>query len=90
MNCTNEAIDEVVPDTIKVTYQWQITEEDDTPEDPVGNRYDEDTTESTYWLEHPANIKKEQTICSTDETGERVCKKVLVNDAKRQFSVVLS
>lgn len=77
----------VVPDTIKVTYQWAIEQPDDTPTDGVGNRYDEDTTESTYWLEHPANIKKKQTVCSTDEAGNRTCREVLVNDAKRQFSV---
>ena len=78
----------VVPDIINITYQWATSQDDDTPIDGIGNRYDEDSTESTYWLEHPANIKKRQTVCTTGADGVRTCKEVIVNDAKRQFSVV--
>lgn len=76
------------PDKILVGYTWQeaVT---GSPENvgPDGNRYDEDLTESTYWLEHPANIKKTQRICSDDASGKRTCRDVVLNDARKTFAV---
>lgn len=77
-----------VPDTIKMTYSWQET--GDEPEDPDGDDgkpMEQDSTESVYWLEHPARLQREQTVCTDKPTGGRTCKQVVVNDAKATFSV---
>lgn len=77
-----------VPDTIKVTYQWQVESDTDTGTDPVtGKPQEEDETISTYWLEHPANMRVKQKVCTTDPQGNRTCKDITVNTAKRQYSV---
>lgn len=77
-----------VPDTIKVNYTWQTSSNSDTDIDPItGKPQEEDETVSTYWLEHPANLRKTQKICTTDPRGVRTCKDVVVNGAKRQYSV---
>lgn len=76
------------PDRITVTYNWLVDADEDAPnEDPdTGNVFDEDLTESLYYLEHPANLKKIQKICSV-VGGQQVCRDVPINDAKRTFSV---
>lgn len=76
------------PDTIMITYSWQVDSDDPGPDtDPdTGNAYDEDSTESIYFLEHSANLKRTQKIC-TNTGGQQVCRDVPINDAKRTFSV---
>lgn len=78
----------VVPDTIQIGYSW-IEDAEDEPgnigED--GKPFDEDLTESTYWLEHPAQIKKRQIVCQKLRDGTKDCREVIVNDAKQTFSV---
>lgn len=54
---------------------------------PDGKPYDEDLMESTYWLEHPAQIKKKQIVCQTLRDGSKDCREITVNDAKQTFSV---
>lgn len=78
-----------VPDTVKISYSWEVSSGDDGGEtDPItGKAQETDYTESTYFLEHPANIKKLQKVCTTYPDGSRVCKEVALNDAKKQFSV---
>jgi len=78
-----------VPDTIKVSYSWEVKSGDgDGETDPItGKPQETDYTESSYFLEHPANIKKLQKICTTDPQGNRTCKEVALNAAKKQFSV---
>ena len=80
----------VVPDTIYVTYSWAVENNEQEDRDEAGNVYDENFTESTYWLEHPANLKRVQTICTTNAGGIRNCRQVSINDAKRTFSVTKS
>lgn len=78
----------VVPDTIKVGYTWQTEVNTPGDEDPTtGKPQEEDTTESTYFLEHPANLRRKQQVCTTDPQGNRTCKEIMVNTAKRQYSV---
>jgi len=79
-----------VPDQIKVTYSWEVSEGDgDSDVDPeTGYPIETDYTESTYYLEHPANIKKIQTICTTNPQGIRTCREVSINAAKEQLSVI--
>lgn len=79
----------VVPDTVVITYTWLIDAEGDPPlqEDDSGTRYEENRSESFYWLEHPANLKQNQTVCSTDATGTKTCTTREVWDGKRTFSV---
>lgn len=76
------------PDQIKVTYSWsEVASVDDGGDvDSNGNVNEQDTTDSTYWLEHPANLKRTQVIC-TSTGGVTTCKDVIVNDAKRTFNV---
>ena len=77
-----------VPDLIKVSYSWNQANNTGTDTDPgSGKPYEEDFSESTYWLEHPANIKKLQSICTTLPDGTKQCKEVAINAAKKQFSV---
>jgi len=77
-----------VPDLIKVSYNWNEANQTETGEDPVtGKPTEEDTTESTYWLEHPANIKTIQRVCTTYVDGVRSCKEVAINSARKTFSV---
>ena len=54
---------------------------------PDGKPYDEDIMESTYWLEHPAQLKKKQVVCQTLRGGQKECRTITVNDAKKTFSV---
>jgi hypothetical protein len=79
----------VVPDTIKVTYTWLDDGQpgDEPPEDPSGTKYTEDITESTYWLEHPANLKQEQKVCTTDINGVKTCTTQEIWDGKRTYNV---
>lgn len=76
-----------VPDTIKVNYTWQTAADTDTDIDPItGKPQEEDATESSYWIEHPANLRKKQKICTTDPRGNRTCRDIVVNGAKRQYA----
>ena len=78
----------IVPDLIKVNYTWQVEADTDTGTDPVtGKPTEVDESVSTYWLEHPANLRKKQKVCTTNPRGERTCRDVMVNTAKRQYSV---
>jgi len=78
-----------VPDEIRVSYSWEVTDgNDDTLTiDGTDTPTEIDTTESNYFLEHPANIKKIQTICTTNPQGVRTCRDVALNAAKEQFDV---
>lgn len=81
-----------VPDKIKCTYTWQTTTTGSGGGGTGGGNTggggdDVDETVSTYWLEHPAQLKKTQKICSTDLSGVRTCRTIEVNDGKRSFSV---
>lgn len=80
-----------VPDTILMTYSWQQTTDSNDPDDPDspdGKPMETDTTDSVYWLEHPARLQRKQTVCTAKPDGYgRTCKEVLVNDAKATFSV---
>ena len=81
-------VSSMIPDQIKVNYTWTLESDTDTGEDPVtGKPQEEDFTESTYWLEHPANLRKKQKVCTTDPRGNQTCRDVMVNTAKRQYSV---
>lgn len=79
----------VVPDTVRITYTWLVDGDAAPPpdEDDAGTRYSEDTSESFYWLEHPANLKQIQTVCTTGPNGVRTCTEREVWDGKRTFSV---
>ncbi|MFZ9995643.1 MAG: hypothetical protein ACO3GU_02265 [Pelagibacteraceae bacterium] len=79
----------VVPDTVLVTYTWLEDGEAEPPldEDDSGTRYEENISESFYWLEHPANLKQTQTVCSTDAAGQKTCTTRDIFDGKRTFSV---
>lgn len=79
----------VVPDTIEVTYTWleDGSAADEPQEDESGTKYTEDITESFYWLEHPANLKQNQTVCTTDAGGTKTCTTREIWDGKRTFSV---
>lgn len=79
-----------VPDTIKVTYSWQEVaggdgDGDTDPND--GKPQETDTTESTYWLEHPGRYREEQTVCTLLPNGRKDCKEVMVDSQKRTFNV---
>lgn len=76
------------PDKIIVTYNWLEDAIDDTTStDPdTGKAFDQDTTESIYWLEHPANIVQSQKICAT-VNGLLTCYNTQVTNAKQTFSV---
>lgn len=77
-----------VPDQIKCTYTWAVRGQDTGGSDPItGTPEDIDETVSTYWLEHPAQLKKTQKICTTDLNGVRTCRTVSINDGKKSFSV---
>ena len=79
----------VVPDTVEITYTW--LEDGSTPDEPgedeSGTKYTQDISESYYWLEHPANLKQNQTVCTTDATGTKTCETREIWDGKRTFSV---
>lgn len=80
----------VVPDTIKVTYTWLADGSQPDTEietDPTGTKYTEDISESTYWLEHPANLKQTQKVCTTDVNGLKTCTEQEIWDGKRTFNV---
>lgn len=79
----------VVPDTVLITYTWLEDGEGEPPldEDDSGTKYEENISESFYYLEHPANLKQTQTVCTTDATGQRNCTTRDVFDGKRTFSV---
>lgn len=75
------------PDKISVTYSWLQSEPNEQETDPdTGKPIDEDSTQTTYFLEHPAQLKKFQKVCVTSG-GETVCREVAVNSGKRTFSV---
>jgi|TARA_Y100000289_G_scaffold7097_1_gene6370 hypothetical protein len=80
----------VVPDKIVVTYTWltdeELDEDDGNLSDDSGTRYTQDTSESFYWLEHPANLKRKQKVCSTIN-GVKTCEVREIFDGKRTFSV---
>lgn len=76
-----------VPDLIKCTYTWAVVTDDDGGGDGGGTPEDVDETVSTYWLEHPAQLKKTQKICTTSLTGVRTCRTTTINDGKKSFSV---
>lgn len=79
---------QVVPDTISVGYSFVWNEsggDGDTGDD--GKYFDEDETISTYWLEHPAQLKKKQIVCQVLTNGKKECREIVVNDAKQTFSV---
>ncbi|QNJ25987.1 hypothetical protein SynSYN20_01660 [Synechococcus sp. SYN20] len=75
-----------IPDLIRCTYTWATVESDDGGGGD-GPAEDIDETVSVYWLEHPAQLKKTQKICTTDLAGTRTCRQVEVNDGKKSFSV---
>lgn len=81
----------VVPDKIIVTYTWLSDEADQggdgLSEDESGTRYNQDISESYYWLEHPANLKRKQKVCGTDYLGVKTCEIKEIYDGKRVFSV---
>ncbi len=79
----------VVPDTVRITYTWLVDGEnvDPPPDDESGTRYQENLSESFYWLEHPANLKQVQTVCTTNAAGARTCTEREIWDGKRTFSV---
>lgn len=79
----------VVPDLLKITYTWLEDSTDDDPleEDESGTQYEQSLSESYYFLEHPANLKQTQTVCSTDAAGVKTCTTREVWDGKRTFSV---
>ena len=80
----------VVPDKIIVTYTWledeQIEEDEQDQEDESGTKFTQDISESYYWLEHPANLKRKQKVCST-VNGVKTCEVREIFDGKRTFSV---
>lgn len=78
-----------VPDQIRCTYTWAEQGPDSGGGDNTesGKPEDIDETVSVYWLEHPAQLKKTQRICTTDLNGVTTCRTVEVNDGKRSFSV---
>lgn len=65
----------------------KISDVDCDEPNPDGKPYDEDIMESTYWLEHPAQLKKKQVVCQTLRSGLKECRTITVNDAKKTFSV---
>lgn len=76
-----------VPDKIEVTYTWVEEQEDAPPLGEDGKPEEQDSTVSSYYLEHPANLKREQKVCTTDAQGKRRCRTTTVNAAKRTFAV---
>ena len=80
----------VVPDKIVVTYTWledeQLDEDQGDLEDSSGTKYTQDISESFYWLEHPANLKRKQKVCSTIQ-GVKQCEIREIFDGKRTFNV---
>jgi len=92
LSCAPLSAGSAIPDEIRVSYSWN--EENDTSgeggtgTDPeTGKPMEEDTSESSYWLEHPANIKTIQKVCTTRVDGTRECKEVAINAAKQTFNV---
>ena len=81
----------IVPDKILITYTWLEAPGtgggDGLDEDESGTRYNEDISESYYWLEHPANLKRKQKVCGTDYLGVKTCEVNEIYDGKRTFSV---
>lgn len=65
----------------------KVSDADCDEPNPDGKPYDEDIMESTYWLEHPAQLKKKQVVCQTLRSGLKECRTITVNDAKKTFSV---
>ena len=76
-----------VPDKIEVTYTWTEDQDDAPPLGDDGKPEEQDSTVSSYYLEHPANLKREQKVCTTDAQGKRRCRTTTVNAAKRTFAV---
>ncbi|ACT65641.1 predicted protein [Cyanophage PSS2] len=77
-----------VPDRIVIAYSWIVDGSTDPGStDPSGNPVDEDTTESNYFLEHPANIYATSTLCQPTPSGGQQCATFVQQDAKRTYGV---